>query len=396
MKHNSITLDIATWSGLIIFATSSVIIPICLPEIRKSIPATLSESGTIETIRNFVVLIILLLAGFLVQLWSKKRFIAQGQFLIALGLLLVSFSQSYLMLVTSILVMGLGGGLSEAFLNPIIVDIHPQKSGKYLNLSNAFYPIGIIASAFIFGELLTMGYSWRIVFRIASAVALLVAIFFNVLHFPTSKKNDISSWHTYKLILKMRGFWLFAVAIFLGGGIESALTFWGRSYVQEYLSDIPRAGAIAIMLFAMSMAVGRLLTAYISVRITLKNILLGSTLLGIGIGFLLPLTTTLLEFYSLIMLAGLATACFWPTILAEANSSLKVNTTILFILLACTGVIGFGITPLIMGIIGDVSNLRVSFIIVPIFFIALFIILIIEKRFTKKMLISTINQGVSL
>jgi len=387
MKYNTTTLDIATWSGLIIFATSSVIIPICLPEIRKSIPATFSESGTIETIRNFVVLIILLLAGFLVQLWSKKRFIAQGQFLIALGLLMISFSQSYLMLVSSILVMGVGGGLSEAFLNPIIVDIHPVNTGRYLNLSNAFYPIGIIASAFIFGELLTMGYSWRTVFRIASIFALLVAIFFNLLNFPRSTNNEVSSWHTYKLILKMRGFWLFAVAIFLGGGIESALTFWGRSYVQEYLSDIPRAGAIAIMLFAVSMAVGRLLTEYLSLKLSLKNILLSSTLLGIGIGFLLPLTTTLMEFYSLIMLAGLATACFWPTILAEANSCLKVNTTILFILLACTGVIGFGITPMIMGLIGDSFNLRTSFILVPIFFIALLFILIIEKRFTKKIFI---------
>ena len=62
------------------------------------------------------------------------------------------------------MMMGLGGGLTEAFLNPLIVDLHPDKSGKFLNLSNAFYPLGIIISSLLFGELLTLGYSWRTVF----------------------------------------------------------------------------------------------------------------------------------------------------------------------------------------------------------------------------------------
>ncbi len=390
MKSNKILNDISSWSGFIIFAMSSVITAICLPEIRKTIPATLSESGGIETARNLVVLVILILAGILAHLWSKKRFISQGQYLIALGLLLVSFSQSYVMLVLSLMIMGLGGGLTEAFLNPLIIDMHPNNSGKYLNLSNAFYPIGVVASAIVIGELLTIGYSWRIVFRIASATALIVAIFFNFLNFPKPHTDDKLLWSKYREIITTGGFWLFAAAIFLGGGIEAALTFWGRSYVKEYLSSVPRAGAISVMIFAASMATGRLLVSYVSSKFSLKNILLLSTILGMGIGCLLPYSSNLYEFYTLVALTGLATACFWPTILAEAKACLNVNTTILFILLASVGVVGYGITPWLMGFIGDVSNLKVSFYIIPIFFLVLLVIFLTEKIIYNKHIESNI------
>jgi MFS transporter, DHA1 family, inner membrane transport protein len=383
MKYNTTKLDIASWSGFIIFAMSSVITPICLPEIIKTIPATLSESGSIETGRNIVVLIILIVASILVRLWSKQRFISQGQYLIALGLLFASFSQSYILFVLSLMIVGLGGGLTEAFLNPLIVDIHSRNSGKYLNLSNAFYPIGVMVSAFVFGELLTLGYSWRVIFRIAASAAILVAILFSILDFPRPEKGKKISVNIYGGILKNIGFWLFATAIFLAGGIESAFTFWGRTYVEKYFSDIPRAGAVAIMIFSASMAAGRLLTSYILIKFSLKSILMSSTLLGIGIGFSIPFATSLAEFYTLIAMAGLATACFWPTILAEARSCLDVNTTTLFILLASSGVVGYGITPWIMGIIGDSSNLMGSFLVVPFFFIGLLLIFMIEKKITN-------------
>jgi fucose permease len=80
----------------------------------------------------------------------------------------------------------------------------------------------------------------------------------------------------------------------------------------------------------------------------------------------------------------LATACFWPSILAEAEVNLKVNTTFLFILLGSVGVIGFAFTPWIMGVVGDAAELRFGFAIIPLLFIGLIIVLLIERRLSKK------------
>ena len=377
-------LDIVSWAGFMLFATSAVIIAICLPEISKTFSTNLSEGGWLETVRNLVVLIVLLLASMLAQRWGKRRFVALGQYLIALGFLLGSFSPNYPMLILALMMLGVGGGFSEALLNPLVVDLHREESGKYLNISNAFYPLGVMGSAFLFGELLTLGYSWRFIFQIAAVGAFAVAVLFTWLRFPEEKNDAYSYPQLFASVLRLGGFWLFAAALFLGGGIESALTFWSRSYVEAYLSEVPRAGAIAVIIFAGAMAIGRLLTAYISNRTSLNNIMIGSAILGIVVSALIPFATTLYWFYSLLLLAGLAAACFWPTILAEADAYLQVNTTILFVLLACVGILGFGFTPWIMGLVGDNAGLKSSFAILPILFGGLIVLLLAERWLRRK------------
>ncbi len=376
-------LDLASWAGFMLVATSAIIVAICLPEISQSLGTDLSEGGGMETARNLVALVVLLLAGILAQRWGKKRFLALGQYFIAGGLLLGSFSQNYPTLLVALMMMGVGAGFSEALLNPLVIEIHPRQSGKYLNISHAFYPISIMGSALLFGELLTVGVSWRLIFQIAAAGALLIAIYTSVLRFPTPFPDDSSYPKIFAKILGLGSFWLFAAAMLLGGGIEAALTFWSRSYVEAYLSDVPRSGAAAVVVFAAAMTVGRFLTAYLAGRTRLSNILIGSALLGIGVSALVPLATTLLSFYVLVALTGLAVACLWPTILAEADDYLPVNTTILMVLLGSVGIVGFGITPWIMGLIGDNAGLRAAFAFVPLLFAGLIAVLIIARRIGK-------------
>jgi fucose permease len=284
------------------------------------------------------------------------------------------------MLLLSVMLMGVGGGFSEALLNPLIIDIHPRQSGRYLNLGHAFYPISVMGSALLFGELLTRAVSWRLIFQLAAIAALLVAIFTTALRFPHETPDDTAYIKRYTRVLKMGGFWLFAAAMFLAASIESALTFWSRSYVEIYLSDVPLAGAIAVVIFAASMAVGRFLSAYLSNHLDLNTMMIGSAILGLAVGGLLPFAASLTLFYFLVGLAGLAVACFWPTILAEAGSLLVANSTILMILLACAGIFGIGLTPWIMGLIGDSRELRSGFILIPLLFLLLGLLLIVERR----------------
>lgn len=303
-------LDIASWGGFVMFATSSVITPVCLPEISNTLSMTLSEGGGIATAKTFVMLFTLILAGVCAQKLGKKRFITAGQYLLAIGLLMGSFSQNYPILILTLMITGIGGGFMEALISPLVVDLHPNDSGKYINITHTFYPIGGMISALLFGEMLTFGYSWRWIFRLAAISALAVGIVFHVSRFPTAIESEHSPWRWMIKILVLPGFWLFSVAIFLGAGIESAFTFWSKSYVTMYLKDIPRAGAIAVVIFAGMMAAGRLLAARLSKEISLKMIMLSSALVGTCISGIIPFTANLVGFYLLLVLAGIATACF--------------------------------------------------------------------------------------
>ena len=384
MKTKLTALDIASWGGFMVFATSSIITPICLPEISKTLSTTLSEGGGMEAARSFLIVVVILLAGVSAHKWGKKRFITLGQYVLAAGLLMASLSQNYPMFIASLMVTGIGGGFTEAIINPLVVDIHPDDSGRYLNITNAFYPIGVMISALLFGELLTLGYSWRFMFRIAAAGTLAIGLVFSNSRFPSARNSERSAGKVIAGILGLWDFWLFAAAIFLGAGIESGFTFWSRSYVETYLKDLPRAGAIAVVVFAGTMAAGRLLAAKVSKTVSLKTILMCSALLGIGVSSIIPFAESLLWFYAFLALAGIAAASFWPTILAEAANYLKVDSTILFVLLACAGIAGFGFTPWTMGVIGDRIHLRAGFFVIPGFFTILVLVFAMEWRRNRK------------
>ncbi len=377
-------LDIVSWGGFMVFSTSSVITPICLPEISKTLSTSLSEGGGMESARTAIVMVVLVLSGILAQKWGKKPFLTSGQYLLTLGLLLASFANNYVTLVLSLMMMGIGGGVMEALLSPLVVDLHPDDSGRYMNVTHAFYPVGVMVSALLFGELLTLGVSWRWIFRLTAGEALIVAILYTILRFPKPVTAEHSTGHMIRKIAILPGFRLFAVAIFMGAGVESAFTFWSTSYVTAYLKDIPRAGALAVMIFAAMMAIGRFLTAKFTHSVSLKMLMSASALLGLVVSALLPFAASLFWFYILLALAGLAAACFWPTILAEAAACLKVDTTILFVMLSCVGIAGFGFAPWLLGIIGDRNDLKAAFSVMPGFFVILLVVLFFEWRMGKK------------
>jgi len=127
-----------------------------------------------------------------------------------------------------------------------------------------------------------------------------------------------------------------------------------------------------------------MVSGYLANKTTLNNIMIGSAILGVVASALIPLATTLSGFYALLALAGLATACFWPSILAEADDYLKVNTTILFVLLACAGIIGFGSTPWVMGVIGDNAELKAGFVVIPALFTGLIGVMVAERYLLNK------------
>ena len=384
MKTRLTRLDMATWGGFTVFATSSVVTPICLPEISTTLSTSLSEGGGSETARSILVLIVLVLAGVLAHRWGKKSLLTSGQYLVAAGLLMASLSQNYPMFVVALMVIGMGGGLTEALISPLVVDLHPEDSGKYLNITHAFYPIGVMVSALLFGELLTLGYSWRFVFRVAAVAALTMGFFLNTSRFPPAGHGERSPWNLIGRILLLPGFWLFAVAILLGAAVESAFTFWSRSYVATYLQEVPRAGAIAVVIFAAAMATGRLLAARLSRTMSLKALMMGSAVLGVAVTGMVPMATDLSGFYALLALAGIAAACFWPTILAEATGRLKADATMLCIMLSVSGIAGFGLAPWLMGAIGDRADLRAGFYIIPVFFVGLMVVLAVEWRLSLR------------
>jgi fucose permease len=99
----------------------------------------------------------------------------------------------------------------------------------------------------------------------------------------------------------------------------------------------------------------------------LNALIVFSALAGTAITLCIPMLTSLWTFFALLFLSGIATAPFWPSIQSYCADRLHENdTTMLFILLSCSGVPGCAFFAWLMGYLGDRANgLTVAFYLVP-------------------------------
>lgn len=379
-KDHFLPLDYISWCAFMSFSVSSVIIGLCLPEISNELNLNRIEGGFTESIRNVALLFSLMIFAVFATQLGKKIFSYNGQFLLAFGLLCASFAPTYPLLLASLVFVGLGGGIIEGVINPLIVDLHANNTNKYVNIANAFFPVGVVIAAIIFGQLLYMGISWRIIFRIAAAFALLTGILFTFSRFPKSLDTENFNIQIIYRLFKLPIFWVFAAALFLAAGIESAFTFWSRTYISHFLSDNVRIATFAVVVFSSCMAIGRFLSVKLSHLLSEIGLMFLSAVLGIIASLLIPFTFSILSFYLMLAFAGLSAACFWPMILVVAARLIRTNNSALFALLAFFGIVGFGFFPVFIGYLSQIFNLRIAVFTLPLAFaLLIFLIFRIQK-----------------
>lgn len=108
-KLQLVFLDYISWLSLTGFASSSVIIGLCLPEISEELQFNSLKAGLMESFRNFALILVIFIFAIFAARFGKKIFSFSGHYLIALGLIIASFSQAYPMLFLGLIIIGLGG-----------------------------------------------------------------------------------------------------------------------------------------------------------------------------------------------------------------------------------------------------------------------------------------------
>ncbi|MFW5695591.1 MAG: MFS transporter, partial [Alkalispirochaeta sp.] len=334
----------------------------------------LTQAGFISFAGSWLQFGILITSGILASFFGKLKLIRFALLTVALGLGLISQSGTYLLILTFSLVIALGHGILEALLTPLVEDLHPGDHGTHMNLLHAFWPMGVLVSVLGAGELLSLGVSWRVVYIALGAitvVTLLLQPSGKGISLPSSRR-DLAH---FKEILLLPHFWLSGLAMFFAGGAEAGFAFWSASYIQLQFDTLPRAGAFGAASFALGMAVGRIVSSRISSRIGLRQLLEGAALLGVLVGGTFFLINTLPVLYAFMFVIGVIIAPLWPSIQSYAAKRNRVDPTILMVLLSCFGVTGYSSATLIMGFLGDLYGIRISFVVIPIYLLSLFFVI---------------------
>tara|TARA_R100000027_G_scaffold52103_3_gene40863 strand:+ start:40257 stop:41477 length:1221 start_codon:yes stop_codon:yes gene_type:complete len=372
--------DFAAYLTFFAYAAGSVIVPVSLVELARGLDFDLSRGGMtagggLQLGRAATMVVAMLLVGFIAGRWGTRRTLGVSVLLMSVGVAMCAVSPVYGVLLLAMLFAGVGEGVIEGLATPFVQNLHPKEPGRYINLTHAFWSVGILATVLVSGWFLSLGYSWRILTGVVAGIGSVAGLLI-LWPMPGSRKYPEKGTRLsigevgfrMRAIVCTRRFWVFYVAMFLAGGGEFCLTFWSASHIQLHFGTGPMHGGFGVALFALAMVIGRFAAGYFVPQERLRSLILFAATGGAIVTAILPWVNQIEIFYLLLFLAGLATAPFWPSIQSYATEMLPgLDSTLLLILLSCAGVPGCGVLTYVMGMWGDFSgSLAPAFVIVPI------------------------------
>jgi fucose permease len=290
-----------------------------------------------------------------------------------------SFFSSAILLSGSLFVIGMGLGAIELGPNAIIVSLHHERKGLYLNLMSVLHGLGSLVAPLFAGWLLSISISWRVIYRWDLPLIALFVFIFIFLRFPKAEeKAQLDFRHIPQIAFKGQLPW-FYVAIAFYVAAEIGMGSWLVTFLQEIRNISVTGSAQALSLFFAMVMVGRLVGGFVVQRIGYLR-----SILFVTIGGILCLVVGLFgpkETFFLLPITGLFLSIIFPTITAAVSDTHTENgNTILGVLFTFAGLGGL-IGPWLIGWGSDLFGLQMGFSLNIVFMMILLIsVVILWKR----------------
>lgn len=298
----------------------------------------------------------IVVTGPLADRWGTKPFAQAGNALIAVSLVAMAFAPTYTLLCVAIFFLGLGAGILDMVLSPIVSALNPHKRAVALNWLHSFYCVGAAVTILAGSLALQAGLGWRGSCLILLPLPLALLVAFAPLKFPENAHESARA--TMGSLLKLRWFQLAMAGIFLGGATELGLAQWLPAYAETSLGFPKWIGGGSLLLFSVAMALGRMVIGFTGGKMDPFRMMAwscGTTIVLFLLGSFLPNPTLAL---TCCIVAGFTGSCLWPTMLAVTADRYPSGGATMFGTLAALGNAGGIFMPWVVGFIADRSNLH--------------------------------------
>lgn len=369
MKANQNQKDFSVWplwlcyGGMMCVAIGSNLVPVFLTSFSEAFGSggVLSDEqmGRISAIMFVGFVTGILGGGPLADRFGPRPFTLGGILITTLGLLVLALAHSYVTLLISCFFLGLGAGVLDMVLSPIVVALCPDRRTAAMNWLHAFYCIGAVISVAFASACLHVGIGWRVITCMTAVLPVCVGIGFATLHLPRLIEEHQTRTPVTTL-LRAPLFIAGLIMIFMAGAAEQGMAQWLPAYAERSLGYTKSQGGMSLAGFMLAMIVGRAIGAYISERLqgimVLRSACIGFTILCLLGGFLpgsiIPLAACIL--------CGVALGSLWPTTLGIVADRFPQGGASLFALLSASGNTGCILMPWIVGITAEQAGLHLA------------------------------------
>ena len=299
----------------------------------------------------------IVLAGPLADRFGAKRFAVAANLLVAAGLAILGLAPGYPAVLAAVFVMGLGAGILDLVLSPIVSALQSDRRTSAMNWLHSFYSIGAVATILAGSLMLRLGVGWRAIALGLIAVPVMVGAGFLGVKVPPLVAEGRT--RTPLLRLGRRAYFIAAVAaIFLAGATELGLAQWLPAYAEVGLGFSKWTGGMALLAFSVAMAAGRIGVGVVGHRVAAVPLMIGCCAAAVGLfltGCFAPWPAVAL---GACMGVGLAVSCLWPCTLAAAADRFPHGGASMFGLLSAVGNFGGIFMPWVIGVTADGWTMR--------------------------------------
>ena len=362
-SSSSLWASLVCYGSMTCLAIAVNLAPVYLTTFSETFggPAGLTEEqlGRISAVIFAGTVLGILISGPPADRWGGKCFAMIGLALTSAGLCLLAASVNYAMLLVAGAVMGLGGGVLDMVLSPIVCALQPHQRAKALNWLHAFYCIGALGTVLAGSAALHLQIPWRVVALAMNAVPVAMFLGFMPLRIPSLVHEDATRI-SIRLLLRRPFFLAALLAIALCGATEQGMSQWLPAYAERALGYSKATGGMALAGFAIGMIAGRVAAGAVAQHTRPLPMMLtacGACVLGYLLGCFLPSAPGAL---AACVGVGLAVSCLWPTTLGFTADHFPHGGASMFSLLAAAGNAGCFVMPWVIGVIAHHSSLRIG------------------------------------
>ena len=342
-------------------------------------------------VANFgIQLMVDLLAAPFADKIGYRPLVVSAHFLCAAGLILLpvlpAVIDPYSGLLLAIMLCGVGGGLIEVVVSPIVEACPSDNKASAMSLLHSFYCWGqaavVLLSTLSF-RLFGLG-SHAVVSVLWGVIPLVNAFSFLRVPLNTLPHADAKSAPLHAV--KSKGFTLFFLMMLCAGASELSMSQWASAFAEEGLRVNKATGdLLGPCMFAVFMGIARVFYSKKGEKIRLSSYMAGSSALCVfGYAVTVFAPHPLLSLCGC-MICGLAVGIMWPGTFSMASKAIPLGGTSMFALLALAGDLGCTSGPFLAGQVSAAfgSNLRVGFAFAAVFPLLMLVFALVRRNQEK-------------
>lgn len=316
-----------------------------LPQLGEELGLSAEQLGYINSMWFLGFPISMVIGGLVYHTVGGKR-IMQFAFLAhAIGILMTIYSGSYVGLLISTLLIGIGNGCTEAACNPMIADAFEGNTmSKMLNRFHMWFPGGIVIGSLVSKFMTDAGFGWEAQIWVIIIPTLVYAYLFYGQDWPVAKTKEEAS-----LSMNLKA--MFS-PLFIFMMICMALTAISEFGPQQWVGLIlAKSGAQPMLILALVtglMAVCRYFGGEVVHKFDQTGVLLGSAVLA-AIGIFLFSTQTGAMAYVAAIFFAFGVAYFWPNMIGFIADKIPASGALGMSIIGAVGMFSTSIFQPIIG-----------------------------------------------